>query len=247
MPSVLLRVCPALRARRPAAWIAGPSAIGSVNGMPSSITSAPAPGSARRMASEVSESGSPAVRNVTSAARPSFFNAAKRRSIRVVIGAAACSCRSSIGQSLASSLPHRGHADADGAEHEYHVRADELHPLLLLQSRTRTEQSLPQEIEDEGRGYDDQDPADDLLPADHRRAPRWSATVKMSLSPRPHMFITIRWSFGFLGASSSTLASACAGSSAGMMPSSLEHSWKALSASLSVADRYFTRDRKSVV
>jgi hypothetical protein len=38
--------------------------------------------------------------------------------------------------------------------------------------------------------------------------------VKMSLSPRPHMFITIRWSFGFCGASSSTLASACAGSSA---------------------------------
>ena len=39
-------VCPALSARRHAAWIAGPSAIGSVNGMPSSITSAPAAGSA---------------------------------------------------------------------------------------------------------------------------------------------------------------------------------------------------------
>ena len=45
--------CPALSARNPAAWIAGPSAIGSVNGMPSSITSAPACGSALRIASEV--------------------------------------------------------------------------------------------------------------------------------------------------------------------------------------------------
>ena len=33
--SVFFSVCPALSARRPAAWIAGPSAIGSVNGMPS--------------------------------------------------------------------------------------------------------------------------------------------------------------------------------------------------------------------
>ena len=32
---------PALSARKPAAWIAGPSAIGSVNGMPSSMMSAP--------------------------------------------------------------------------------------------------------------------------------------------------------------------------------------------------------------
>ena len=46
-------VCPALSARKPAAWIAGPSAIGSVNGMPSSITSAPAFGSALAIASEV--------------------------------------------------------------------------------------------------------------------------------------------------------------------------------------------------
>ena len=78
-------VCPALSARRPAAWTAGPSAIGSVNGMPSSITSAPAAGSALTIASEVSASGSPAVTNVTSAARPSAFSAAKRLSIRVVM------------------------------------------------------------------------------------------------------------------------------------------------------------------
>ena len=44
--SVFFMVCPALSARTPAAWIAGPSAIGSVNGMPSSITSAPAFGNA---------------------------------------------------------------------------------------------------------------------------------------------------------------------------------------------------------
>ena len=58
------------------------------------------------------------------------------------------------------------------------------------------------------------------LVRNHIFTPRCSATVKMSLSPRPQRFITIRWSFGFVGASSITLASACAGSSAGMMPSS---------------------------
>src|SRR5262245_10576826 len=79
--------CPALSARRPAAWIAGPSAIGSVNGMPSSITSAPAAGNAFVIASDVSYSGSPAIRKVTSAARPSSLSAAKRLSIRVVISA----------------------------------------------------------------------------------------------------------------------------------------------------------------
>ena len=44
---------------------------------------------------------------------------------------------------------------------------------------------------------------------------------KMSLSPRPQRFTTMRWSFGIFGASSITLARAWRGSSAGMMPSSL--------------------------
>ena len=48
-------------ARKPAAWIDGPSAIGSVKGMPSSIMSAPAFGSALMMSSEVFGSGSPAI------------------------------------------------------------------------------------------------------------------------------------------------------------------------------------------
>jgi hypothetical protein len=52
--SVFLSVWPAFRARWPAAWIAGPSAIGSENGIPSSITSAPAFGSAFNVASAVS-------------------------------------------------------------------------------------------------------------------------------------------------------------------------------------------------
>ena len=85
MASVFTMVWPALSARSPAAWIAGPSAIGSVNGMPSSITSAPAFGSALRIASAVLASGSPAVRKVTSPARPSRLRSAKRVSMRVVI------------------------------------------------------------------------------------------------------------------------------------------------------------------
>ena len=44
---------PAFRPRLPAAWMIGPSAIGSVNGMPISIRSAPASGMPFKMAWEV--------------------------------------------------------------------------------------------------------------------------------------------------------------------------------------------------
>src|SRR5690606_2591437 len=66
--------------------------------------------------------------------------------------------------------------------------------------------------------------------------PRMSATCGTSLSPRPERLTTMMWSCGFCGASSITLARAWAGSSAGMMPSSLDRSMKASSASLSVAE-----------
>src|ERR1700736_876380 len=66
--------------------MAGPSAIGSVKGMPISMMSAPAFGSALMISSEVAGSGSPAIRNVTKAERPSLFSSAKRASMRVVIG-----------------------------------------------------------------------------------------------------------------------------------------------------------------
>src|SRR5712691_3234591 len=161
MSSVFCKVWPALSARCDDIWIAGPSAMGSVNGIPSSTTSAPAAGSARRIASEVSGSGSPAVRNVTSAARPSVLNAAKRWSIRVVMVVAR-----SMGQSLALALAPGGEADIDRAQHQGHERADELHPFLLLQDGARGEQPHLQKVDDIRRGHDDQDPADELLPAD---------------------------------------------------------------------------------
>src|SRR3990170_1061170 len=63
--------------RKFAAWIAGPSAIGSVNGIPSSITSAPPSTSASRLAAV---SPSPAVMKHTSAGRP-FVKADARRVI----------------------------------------------------------------------------------------------------------------------------------------------------------------------
>src|SRR5205814_6609968 len=80
----------------------------------------------------------------------------------------------------------------------------------------------PDEIE---RRDDDQQPAGALLPVvekTHNLPPRCSATLARSLSPRPERLTTIRWSFGFCGARSATRASACAGSSAGMMPSRRE-------------------------
>ena len=54
MRRVFTSVWPPFSARSPAAWIAGPSAIGSENGMPSSMMSAPALGNAFMIFSEVS-------------------------------------------------------------------------------------------------------------------------------------------------------------------------------------------------
>src|SRR6185312_14321869 len=84
MARVRGNVSPAFSARKPAAWIAGPSAIGSVKAMPSSMMSAPALGRPRSSASEVSGSGSPDVMKVTRPARPADLSSAKRRPMRVV-------------------------------------------------------------------------------------------------------------------------------------------------------------------
>src|SRR3954454_3365185 len=169
--SVFFKVCPALRARWDDIWIASPSAIGSVKGMPNSMTSAPAAGSACTRASDVSGSGSPAVRNVTSAARPSVFSSAKRRSIRVAMGYDLPRSMRSVGRAFSSSFTHRRKADIDGAQHQYYERSDELHPFLLLYHRPGCEKPDPQKIRDVGDGHDDQNPTDDLLPADHRLLP----------------------------------------------------------------------------
>src|SRR5690349_22239366 len=75
-------LAPLWSARSEEAWIAGPSAMGSLKGIPSSIRSAPAAGSCLTIAAEVLRSGSPAVTKVTKAARPSRFSAAKRASMR---------------------------------------------------------------------------------------------------------------------------------------------------------------------
>src|SRR3954454_24786849 len=96
---------PALSARRPAAWIDGPSAIGSVKGMPISIISAPAFGSALMISSEVAGSGSPPIRNVMNAERPCLFNSAKRASMReVMVRRSLCQGRGEEGGGLRKSL-----------------------------------------------------------------------------------------------------------------------------------------------
>ncbi len=83
MARVRAMVAPAFRPRSPAAWMVGPSAIGSVNGMPISIRSAPAPGMPCRMAVLVASSGSYASRNGISAPRPSALSAANRAAMRL--------------------------------------------------------------------------------------------------------------------------------------------------------------------
>ena len=73
-------------ARWDEAWIAGPSAIGSENGMPSSIRSAPAAGNPRIRRFDVSGSGSPAVTKVTRPPRPAAREGRERvHAMRVLI------------------------------------------------------------------------------------------------------------------------------------------------------------------
>src|SRR5262249_40538414 len=177
--TVLCMVCPALSARCEDIWIAGPSAIGSVKGMPSSTMSAPAAGIARRMASEVCASGSPAVRNVTSAARPCAFSSAKRRSMRVLM---AISLENQSAEPLRPRPHTAGNRTLEGPQHNSHERADELDPSLLLHYRTGREQPHAQEIGDIGGRYDNQNPADELLPADHRSSPP-SARLMCAVAP----------------------------------------------------------------
>ena len=64
---ILSVVTPPLSARSLAAWITGPSAVGSEKGMPSSIRSAPPFTAARTQAAVVARSGSPQVMKATNA------------------------------------------------------------------------------------------------------------------------------------------------------------------------------------
>src|SRR6185312_12187519 len=71
--------------------------------------------------------------------------------------------------------------------------------------------------------------------------PERSATVCMSLSPRPERLTSRIASFFIAGAILIACATACADSSAGMMPSVRHSSWNAASASSSVTATYSAR------
>src|ERR1039457_2019709 len=81
-----VKVVPAARARSEDSWMVGPSAMGSENGTPSSIISAPAPSRRWIISSVVARSGSPAVIKVTRAFASLSFSAVRRRvSLLIVI------------------------------------------------------------------------------------------------------------------------------------------------------------------
>src|SRR5229473_6253142 len=75
----------------------------------------------------------------------------------------------------------------------------------------------------------------------HRLTPSACATVCISLSPRPERLTTITCSRGIVGASFAAYATACALSSAGIMPSVSESSLSPSSASASVTATYCAR------
>ena len=78
---------------------------------------------------------------VTSAARPSRFSSAKRRSMRVVI----CGNARWIDarQRALTARLHLGHADVDGAEHDQHEHADAIEPFLAGDRRARSRTAAP--------------------------------------------------------------------------------------------------------
>ena len=78
------RPTPLASARSDARWTTGPSAIGSENGTPSSITSAPAEVSARISGTVAASEGSPAVMYGISAARPAPRSLSKVASMRFI-------------------------------------------------------------------------------------------------------------------------------------------------------------------
>src|SRR5688572_5467973 len=69
-------------------------------------------------------------------------------------------------------------------------------------------------------------------------SPMRAATVCMSLSPRPERLTNTIASFAIAGAIFIACATACADSSAGMIPSVRHSSWNALSASVSSTATY---------
>src|SRR5579884_2512795 len=83
MSSTVRRVVPARRARSDPRWITGPSAIGSENGTPSSIRSAPPRSSAATIRAVYSGEGSPAVMYAIRPARPSPLSRSNNERIRV--------------------------------------------------------------------------------------------------------------------------------------------------------------------
>src|SRR6266404_869616 len=84
MVSTSSRPTPLASARSDARWMTGPSAIGSENGTPSSITSAPAAVSARISGTVAASVGSPAVMYGISATRPAARSLSKVASMRFI-------------------------------------------------------------------------------------------------------------------------------------------------------------------
>src|SRR5579859_2097076 len=76
-------VVPPRNARSLARWIVGPSATGSLNGTPSSITSAPASAAASTIFSVAASDGSPAVIYATNPISPERASCSKRLPMRV--------------------------------------------------------------------------------------------------------------------------------------------------------------------
>ena len=83
MSSTFPKLMPAASARSLARWITGPSAIGSENGTPSSMRSAPASTMACITGTVASGVGSPAVTNGMRAVRCCAFSAANRPAMRL--------------------------------------------------------------------------------------------------------------------------------------------------------------------
>src|SRR6185436_4952345 len=146
-------------------------------------------------------------------------------------------------RALAGALDDRAVGHRVGERHaEFDDVGARLHQAVHERHRQRGVRIARHDVLDERLALRLRERLETALDARHQSFfPERSATVCMSLSPRPERLTRRIESFGIDRAIFIACATACADSSAGMMPSLRHSSWKAARASSSVTATYSAR------
>src|SRR5207344_2162379 len=154
-----------------------------------------------------------------------------------------CETHAELERAFARALDHRpvGHRVGERHAELDNIRARLDHPSHQRHGERRMRVARG-DVGNERLALRFRERLDTALDARHQSfLPERSATVCMSLSPRPERLTSRMASFGIFGAIFIACATACADSSAGMMPSLRHSSWNAARASSSVTATYSAR------